>query len=429
MLSLNTLKSTFAFGKFIMLKRIQYQKSLLITSGIILCVILFAKCINNESNNSKIINNDTTQFIGSLACANCHKNIYDSNIHTAHYLTTRPALEAFIKGSFEPGKNTFAYDERMVVAMEKRDSGFYQVGYYDGIERITKRMDIVVGSGFKGQTYITRSQNRLFQLPVSYFTAANKWANSPQYPTHPVIFNRPITSRCLECHATFAQKISAPNAKQEEFDQIIYGVDCEKCHGPGAKHVAFQSQNPKETKAKYIINPSSFTRQQSLDLCALCHGGRLQNTKPPFSFIAGNKLADHFAIDTLITSPEEVDVHGNQYGLLRSSKCFRMSETMTCTTCHNPHENERGKTELFSQRCISCHNGSHNNVCKMTASIGSSINKNCIDCHMPLKASKSITELLPGDTKPTSALIRSHFIAIYPGTAIKKNEQTKIDKR
>ena len=414
-----------------MLKRIQYRKSLIVSFCIILCVVLFAECINNnETDHVKIINKEIDQFAGSLACANCHKNIYESHIHTAHFLSTRPASEEFIKGSFEPGKNIFAYDPRMVVAMEKRDSGFFQIGYYDGVERITKRMDIVVGSGSKGQTYITRFQNQLFQLPVSYFTAANQWANSPQYPTHPVLFNRPITSRCLECHTTFAKKISAPNADPEEFDQkIMYGIDCEKCHGPGAKHVSFQLENPKETKAKYIINPSSFTRQQSLDLCALCHGGRLHKLKPSFTFVAGDKLSDYFAFDTLTPSPDKVDVHGNQYGLLRSSKCFRMSETMTCTTCHNPHENERGKTELFSQRCISCHNGNHNVVCKMTASLGSSINKNCIDCHMPLKASKSITELLPGNTNPTSALIRSHFIAIYPGTIINKNEQTKSNKR
>ncbi len=50
----------------------------------------------------------------------------------------------------------------------------------------------------------------------------------------------------------------------------------------------------------------------------------------------------------------------------------------------------------------------------MTASIGHSIALNCIDCHMPLKASKSISELLPGATSPTAALIRSHLIKIYP---------------
>lgn len=360
------------------------------------------------------------QFAGSGACANCHRNIYASHIHTAHYLTTRPASGEYIKGSFTPGKNSFAYDSGRIVVMEKRDSGFYQVGYYKGAEHIARRFDIVVGSGSKGQTYITRYQNQLYQLPVSYFTAAKNWANSPLYPTYPVLFNRPITARCLECHSTFAQQVSAPGMEPEQFDtRMVYGVDCEKCHGPAAKHVAFQTQNPKETKAKYIINPASFSRQQSLDLCGLCHGGRLQKTKPSFTFIAGDKLSDYFLRDTLTPDPDHIDVHGNQLGLLRASKCFRMSQTMTCSTCHSPHENERGKTILFSQRCMTCHSDAHGQPCKLTASMGSSITQNCIDCHMPLKASRSITELVQGNDKPTAALIRSHFIAIYPDETIK----------
>lgn len=304
----------------------------------------------------------------------------------------------------------------MEVFMEKRDSGFYEVGYYEGVERIAKRFDIVVGSGSKGQTYITRFKNRFYQLPVSYLTAANKWANSPQFPARMAVFNRSITSRCLECHSTFAQTIPGSPGQAEEFNinQFIYGVDCEKCHGPGAKHVAFQTENPKEIKAKYILNPANFSRQQILDLCGLCHGGRLQKTKPSFSFVSGDSLSDYFITDTLQPDPENIDVHGNQLGLLRSSKCFRISGTMTCITCHNSHENERGKIALFSSRCLTCHSPAHGTVCKMSKSLGSIINQNCIDCHMPAKPSKSITELLPGDTRPTAALIRSHFIAIYP---------------
>jgi len=398
-----------------MLKRIHYNRSVLICTGMILSVLLFVKCIDREANHTKTEAKVNAElFAGSEVCANCHKNIYDSHIHTAHYLTTRPASAEYIKGDFEPGKNRYAYDSDIVVVMEKRDSGFYQVGYFKGGQGIIKRFDIVVGSGSKGQTYITRFKNRLYQLPVSYFSAANKWANSPQYPTHPVLFNRPITSRCLECHTTFAQKISAANHLPEEFDsKIIFGVDCEKCHGPAAKHVEFQTQNPKESLAKYILNPARFSRQQNLDLCGLCHGGRLKNTRASFEFVSGDKLSDYFAMDTLAPGPENIDVHGNQLGLLRSSKCFRMSQTMTCTTCHNPHENERGNIELFSQRCLTCHSNGHHPSCKMTASIGAAINLNCIDCHMPLKPSKLITELLPGDTKPTAALVRSHGIAIY----------------
>src|SRR5438477_378401 len=84
------------------------------------------------------------------------------------------------------------------------------------------------------------------------------------------IFMMTITSRCLECHTTFVKTISDQGKEPEEFshEQIIYAVDCEKCHGTAARHVEFQSQHPKETAGKYIINPATFSRQQSLDLCA-----------------------------------------------------------------------------------------------------------------------------------------------------------------
>jgi hypothetical protein len=382
-----------------------------------LSVLLFTQCVHEETGKDQTPSPgkiNPVQFAGSQSCAGCHRNIYDTHIHTAHYLTTRPAEPEYIKGSFEPGKNRFAYDSDRVVVMEKRDSGFYQVAYYRGNEKIAGRFDIVVGSGSKGQTYITRYHGQLYQLPVSYFTAAGDWANSPLYPTNPILFNRPITSRCLECHSSFAQVVSPPGIEPETFEnKMIYGVDCEKCHGPGARHVAFQTQNPRETKGEFILNPAKFTKQQNLDLCALCHGGRLQKTKPSFEFVSGDRLSDFFVVDTLTPDPDHVDVHGNQYGLLRSSKCFKMSNAMTCTTCHNPHQNERGKIALFSERCMSCHNSEHHTACTLSASIGPSIRLNCIDCHMPLKASQSITELLPGHQTPTAALIRTHLIKIY----------------
>jgi len=400
-----------------MLSNQRFFKTTIVIATLFTCIFSLTKCIQKKEEEKSV--SETQQeirFAGSAACANCHKEIYATHIHTPHYLTSRPALEKYIKGSFVPGQNIFRYDSDMVVVMEKRDSGFYQVGYFKGQEKIARRFDIAVGSGAKGQTYLYRSGSYLVQLPVSYLTAAGKWANSPQYPTHPVLFNRPITSRCMECHTTYIKKISPAKDVLDKFDQnsIIYGIDCEKCHGPAAKHVEFQTQHPTDTTAKYIVNPGRFTRQQSLDLCALCHSGPIHKTKPSFSFTAGEKLSDYFQIDTTLVNPDSIDVHGNQLGLLRSSKCFRMSATMTCVTCHNPHQNERENLVVLSQRCMGCHNSTHAPICKMIASIGASIQSNCVDCHMPKMKSKFVTELLPEEKVPTAALIRSHFIKIYP---------------
>lgn len=398
-----------------MKKNIKYHRSAITISAIFLIVFLLVRCVDHEELKEQQNKITYAQFAGSATCANCHKDIYDKHIHTAHFLSTRPADTEYIKGSFDEGKNVYTFNNSVSVVMEKRIDGFYQVEYFNGAERKAKRIDIVVGSGTMGQSFLNWGNDHLFQLPITFFTAANEWSNSPGYPDK-VVFNRVITSRCLECHTTFAQVTSPAEKEPETFDQrrLILGVDCEKCHGPAAQHVQFYQQHPKDNLGKYIINPAKLSRQQQLDLCALCHGGHLEKTKPSFSFEPGDTLANYFNIDTTTPNPNSIDVHGNQYGLLRASKCFKMSTTLTCSSCHNTHEKERGNTVLFSQRCMNCHNNENHNFCTFKQLSPTVLKNNCIDCHMPLNPSRAIAVYLPGSSTPTSALIRSHFITIYP---------------
>ncbi|MEJ7587876.1 MAG: cytochrome c3 family protein [Ferruginibacter sp.] len=412
---------------------IRYRYSLITILIILSFIIFFTKCINKASDEKGVIKNSRgQQFAGSATCAKCHKTLYDNHVKTAHFNTSGLASRELIKGSFDAGKNTFAYGPGNVVAMEERDSAFYQVEYIFGAEKKVRRVDIVVGSGTMGQSYLTWDHNQLFQLPVTYFGAAKQWSNSPGFPNK-IIFDRFITSRCLECHSTFAKTLSPPDIDPEKFDpdQMIYGVDCEKCHGPALEHVEFQSKNPTIKTARYIVNPATLSREQNMDLCTSCHGGRLQKSKPSFEFTTGDTLSHFFNLKTAIPDPNSIDVHGNQNGLLISSKCFSRSTTLTCNTCHNTHENEKGNPALFSQRCMSCHTLEHGNFCKMTDLSSDVLKSNCIDCHMPLKPSRAIAVFLPGGTAPTAAMIRSHLISIYPDETnrildlIKKKQKSK----
>lgn len=379
-------------------------------------IFLLSRCMNEAPlGDPAIVNNEGQAFAGSASCAGCHKDLYEDHLHTAHFLTSGLPSDEYIKGSFEPGSDTYSFNRSVSVVMEKRRDGYYQVEYADGAEKTARRMDIVVGSGTMGQSFLNWRKDHLFQLPITYFTAADEWSNSPGFPNR-VVFNRVITSRCLECHSTFVRKTSEGENDPESFDRnkVIYGVDCEKCHGPGAQHVAFQSANPGDTISRFILNPADFSRQQKLDLCALCHGGRLQKTTPSFSFTAGDMLQDHFIIDSANPDPSQIDVHGNQYGLLRASQCFKRSETMTCGSCHDTHRNEKSQPALFSQRCMSCHTPGGDHFCPLGKTVGSSIVRNCIDCHMPVQSSRAIAVFLPGQNSPTAARIRSHLISVYP---------------
>ena len=139
--------------------------------------------------------------------------------------------------------------------MEKRADGYYQAGYAKGVEKIAKRFDITVGPATIGQSYLYWQNQNLFQLPISYFAAADQWSNSPGFPND-VVFDRPITARCMECHTTFMETSPKGSLEPHDFDRnkMILSIDCERCHGPAKQHVEFQTNNPQIKEAKYIVN-------------------------------------------------------------------------------------------------------------------------------------------------------------------------------
>src|SRR6266705_2331790 len=134
--------------------------------------------------------------------------------------------------------------------------------------------------------------------------------------------------------------------------------------------------------------------------------GRWTPRAPPFSYRPGEKLDDYLVppSDRDVPTP---DVHGNQVGLLRRSKCYRSSPGMSCSTCHDVHRPERDVT-AFAQKCLACHQtGGH----PMAAEIGGRMLTDCIDCHMPNRKSKAIQ--INAATRQFALYFRSHAIGIY----------------
>ncbi|MEP6594594.1 MAG: multiheme c-type cytochrome [Ginsengibacter sp.] len=358
-------------------------------------------------------NNDEKKFAGSAACASCHKDIYKSHIKTAHYLDSKPAAKAFIKGSFSAGKNKFVYNKWMEVVLEQRKDSFFQTAYINGTEYQSEPFDIVIGSGRKGQTYLFWNDDKLYQLPVSYYTPLNDWCNSPGFPNNFIKFDRVIPAQCLECHGTYAKVLEdKDNISTYDKTQIIYGIDCERCHGPAAEHVAFQTEHPEEKNAKYLISIKQLSRQQKLDGCALCHSGFRQPIQPAFAFQVGDKLDDYSKAGYSQDSVSTLDVHGNQYGLLMASKCFKMSQ-LDCSSCHNPHVNEANSPKIFSQRCLTCHTDTKHTSLTLTSKQNLAVNNNCIDCHMPMLPSQKIVLNVASSEGAVPDMIRTHRVGIY----------------
>ncbi|HVY75360.1 MAG TPA: multiheme c-type cytochrome [Puia sp.] len=378
-------------------------------------VFLLSRCLHPGSGES-VTDNRYSAFTGSAACASCHPGIYQQFVHTAHFLDSRPARAPFVNGSFSSDSNRLVYANGSTLMMEHAADGFFQTLWRSGKQVRRTGFGIVIGSGKKGQSFLYWEGDELFQLPASYFTPTHSWCNSPGFPIDSPLFNRRVSSFCLECHTTYAQAVfHSPDESGDFFDssRMCYGIGCEKCHGPGRQHVMHYEQATAAGGNTDIVNPRSFSRQQKLDLCALCHSGRRIPLKRAFSFQSGDTL-DQFSEPAFL--PENIatlDVHANQYGLLTSSKCF-MKSFMDCTSCHDPHQQEAGNIQVFSQRCLSCHNGADHPFCSFRGLSSGKLKEDCVDCHMPELPSGAIILQMTGAKQDIANLVRTHRIAIYP---------------
>ena len=385
-------------------------------------VFIFSQCLNK----TKPADPRGENYAGSAACLKCHSNIAQNYLHSNHYLTSRAATAATVSGSFKPDSNTVVYNNHQKVIMEKQAVGLFQALYSNGKLVHRQRFDIIFGAN-RAETYLSWDGPEVKQMPVSYYISLHKWANSPGgYYRDSVNFSRVIHERCFECHASNIQNLNSETPAIIQSDSLdktslILGIDCERCHGPGAEHVKFQTQNPTVRQAKYITRFATLSRRQRIDFCSMCHSGNSNvMTKTTFGFNPGDTLANYTSGTTTHAYRDvtTIDVHGNQVKLLSSSQCF-MSSEIECATCHSMHDNAIKTIATYSTYCTNCHNAANHNFCKLAGKIGPAITTNCIDCHMPVKSSKAV--VVNGlDNKSTPPfLARTHLIAIYPDETVR----------
>lgn len=389
------------------------KKYLPIIILILIGVLFFVLKPNAEPAYEKISSVAThprgSEFADPNLCISCHKDIHDQHIQTPHFLTSAVADTSSVKGSFSENAHKYQLNKDVSFKMIKEDSILYEAIFIRDSLVAKQKMDIVIGSGTKGQSYLTWRDSTLYQLQVSYYTPTNEWTNSPGMPKR-LRSRRPIFGDCLECHATFAKSNS--NYMDNAFDkkQIMFGIDCQKCHNPAKDHAEFHINNPEVTEAKNIMLYDTLTRQKRLDACILCHSGLRTLTKPPFSFLAGDNL-NEYSLPPRADKNAQPDVHGNQYQLLTMSECFKQT-TMDCMTCHNPHKKERGDFKSFNNTCIGCHT-TPKAVCKEKEDKRLAKNNNCISCHMPLLPSKVLKVEVDENGETTPLMVRTHHITTY----------------
>jgi predicted CXXCH cytochrome family protein len=333
-------------------------------------------------------------YVGSAACQTCHQNIYAlwSKSRMANVVRDlREHPDAIIPDLSKPDP---------LLTFSKGDIAF------------------VYGSRWK-QRYFTKRGDDYFPQPVQWDVTYKMWKRyfvpnnadwwASLYP--PDNFERPTGPLCDGCHSvnydTATKKVSEWN------------VGCEKCHGPGSKHVA------RPVRAT-ILDPARFDYVHATDTCIQCHsqGRPLKNPIEgkyydwPVGFHVGLNLADFWRLEehklgeTTFTHFADGTAHKNRMQGNDFVTSLMYARGVTCFSCHDPHgtENPGMVREPGNSLCLGCHgpnaqNGPHAASIEQHShhAAGSSGNE-CIACHMP-----KIAETL-GDVK-----VRSHtFRFVWP---------------
>ncbi|MEM7478475.1 MAG: multiheme c-type cytochrome, partial [Planctomycetota bacterium] len=268
-----------------------------------------------------------TDFVGPESCAKCHPKQYEGFVETAHASTSSLASQETIDGPFSASNNkiTTVHPDLTFQMLREGEQHFQQIQFRQLSRKVP--FDIVTGSGKSAQTYLFWEEDRLYQMHMSYFKPLQSWINSPGYHEGTAWFTRETIPKCVQCHMTYMEwKPGTANAYVKA--ATIFGVSCERCHGPARAHVEHHEQNPSDKTARHIANPSKLEPERANDVCAQCHLGTAQPLQAPFSFRPGDELSAHFHV-----FPEEEgkgQVHtSNQLQRMKLSKCFLESERMT----------------------------------------------------------------------------------------------------
>jgi Tfp pilus assembly protein PilF len=259
----------------------------------------------------------------------------------------------------------------------------------------TREIVYVLGSGNHSQSFVTRHQGRLYQMPLCWYPEARRWDLCPGYEIRNQYFERKLDDTCLFCHdghversGTFSNQFAEP---------LTEGINCERCHGPGSLHVARWSTPSEEGKEVYgrdenldptIVNPVRLPPDLRLQVCLQCHLGDSAQSERVM------RRADHLdGYRPGLPLPEFLGTYrfretlpgrfglGAQADRLSLSRCFtRTPGGLQCTTCHDPHvevyDLRRSDPGQFDAACATCHGANDCAVPSDRRQVG------CIACHM-----------------------------------------------
>ena len=343
------------------------------------------------------------QYLGDASCAGCHSKI-DKTYHmhpmgqSAGFVARFPPIEKYdstARSSFTIG----GYELRV----EKTASGIvHHVAARDStgqaLPEYTIAADLAIGSGTRGRSYLSLQNGAVWQTPISWFSSTGQWDLSPGFDLGSG-GRRAIIAECLFCHVDRVELVSgAVNRYREPLLPVQPSIGCERCHGPGALHVAERTAGPPTIGAPdtSIVNPKHLPPDLRASVCAQCHlQGQervVRRGRDLSEFRPGLPLEQFVTV--FVRHPDLTDLQRSvgQFEQMERSRCFTSSNgRLGCTSCHDPHEvpAKEAKLGVYRGKCLTCHK-SGAKECSTPARDREAKADACTACHMPSVGSSNI---------------------------------------
>ena len=355
-------------------------------------------------------------YLDDAACATCHRGLYDSfqDVGMSQALKTpanaRP-IENFSDTYFHEASNRY-------YRIDQDDDGdmtfvrYQQDASGQPINQIEIPIDWVLGSGNRARSYLYQTDHgELFMLPLSWYSEEDVWRMSPgfEYAGHQGV-GRKITRTCMFCHNAFPEVESGSDAhwRAQTFpEDLPEGIGCQRCHGPGASHVAtVLGGGSVDEIHSAIVNPAKLGAEERDSVCFQCHmlpsetiEGVRRVGRSDYSFRPGQRLSDYIvnidAAEQGVSSEDRFEINHHAYRFSQSA-CYRESEgALACISCHNPHEKPESAAfrQTSSAVCQDCHSA----IPSLHSSSEVASGDDCIGCHMPTRRTLDVVEVTMTD--------------------------------
>lgn len=298
-------------------------------------------------------------YLGDKACADCHAKEFRTHSRSPHARTLERVTAGTVSGDFSPTAKFHDQASGIDFRFYREGSAFFQEAR-QGANKMRGRLDLAMGTGVNARTYLFRPDPKLFvQLRVTWFTRDQKWDHTPLLE-EPEANPTPVGSvlegkeaqECLGCHVT---TLRTDDEGSIDLEKSIFGVGCERCHGPGADHVRAVRAKSSDLAMPKLATISASDQNR---MCGVCHRPQTREDDAPALLLTGAKF---------------------ESASLTRSVCFQRSQgTLRCTTCHSPHDGVSKDALVYERACLSCHRPQTNSrICPKNPRTG------CIPCHMP----------------------------------------------